>query len=78
MMNRVLPGPEAIWPDSKGALFSGVGLGSRGLITSLKVITSANVATKRKMMYPVSSGIPWETTVVADSAYFGTPRSDAL
>jgi len=27
-----------------------VGLGSRGLITSLKVITSANVATKRKMM----------------------------
>ena len=50
MMNRVLPGPEAICPDSKGALFSGVGLGSRGLITSLKVITSANVAAKRKIM----------------------------
>jgi len=47
-------------------------------MASLNVRTSRSVAAKRKMMYPVSSGIPWETTVVADSAYFGTPRSDAL
>jgi hypothetical protein len=29
-------------------------------------------------MDPVYSGIPWETKVVADSAYFRKPESESL
>jgi hypothetical protein len=48
MMNRVLPAPAEICPDSNGALFSGVGLGSLGLITVLTTTTRRMVAAKRK------------------------------
>ena len=50
MINRVLPGPAAICPDSKGFFFSGVGRGSLGLTKSLRMITRAMVETKRNAM----------------------------